>query len=103
MTAVAATPASLRRGIENALRQKIGRTPVSGTVEWLVVELGGPRKTVIGAGPLYADVQRALRQMQSEGRVTTRRLRSGETVWKLTDRHHKAWQALSNSFTSTRE
>ena len=102
MTAVVADPATVRKRIENALREKIGRVPFSGTVGWLVQRLGcNPSHTLFGAA--CERVGQVLTQMQAEGLVTTRRLRSGEMVWKLTDKHHKAWQALSNSITSTRE
>jgi biotin operon repressor len=40
-------------------------------------------------------VQRELQILQREGRVTTRRPRSGHTLWKLTDDLHEAWQAFA--------
>ena len=42
-----------------------------------------------------ADVRTALRELIQEGRVTTRRPRSGEVLYKLTDIHHDKWQAFS--------
>lgn len=92
MSAVAA-PAALRGEIEKVLSQKIGKTPISGTLAWLTAELGGSGPAALSA------VSAVLAEMQDAGRVTTRRLKSGPLVWKLTDKHHAAWAAQSFSIT----
>jgi hypothetical protein len=81
-----AQPRSLRGEIENVLARKIDGVPVAGTVKWLTAELGGRGQHAEDA--VYAE----LKGLEREGKVTTRRLRSGETLWKLTDQHHAKWQ-----------
>lgn len=82
---------ALRGEIENVLSQKIAGTPISGTLTWLTAELGGAGKSA------EAQVAIELAALELEGRVTTRVIpRSGELVWKLTDKHHAQWQAANN-------
>jgi hypothetical protein len=88
MTTVA-QPRSLRGEIENVLARKIDGVPVAGTLTWLTTELGGAGVAA------KARVALELKALEREGKVTTRRLRSGETLWKLTDQHHAQWQHLA--------
>lgn len=41
------------------------------------------------------EIAPVLRELRQEGRVTIRKLRSGEVLWKLTDIHHEKWQAFA--------
>jgi hypothetical protein len=82
-------PSALRGEIENVLARKIDGVPVAGTVPWLTAELGGTGQAA------ESMVLTELVALQREGRVTIRRLKSGHTVWKLTDEHFTKWQALA--------
>jgi hypothetical protein len=79
----------LRGEIENVLARKIDGVTVAGTVTWLTTELGGSGKGALDA------VGTELIRMQQDGLVTVRQLKSGEWLWKLTDKHFTKWQALA--------
>lgn len=61
----------------------------AGTPRWIADQLKAPVKLV----------RDLLETMRREGLVTTRVLRSGEVLWKLTDRSHSRWAALAGPST----
>jgi hypothetical protein len=85
---------ALRGEVESVLARKVDGVPVAGTLGWLTRELGG--EGVKARGFVLA----VLQDLQKEGLVTTRRLRSGETLWKLTDQHHEKWEQYRTLGTS---
>jgi hypothetical protein len=94
----AALPRSLRGEIENVLRRKIGKVPVAGTAKWIAIELVGETFASSVTPAHIRAVESVLKELAREGRVTTRLIyRSGELVWKLTDKHHNKWQTVGAS------
>lgn len=87
---------AIRAELITTLKRKIDGVPVAGTVRWIAAELGSSSARAIAlTSSLLADLKR-------EGLVTTRKLRSGEELWKVTDQHHAAWQAQSFAIAAPR-
>lgn len=82
---------ALRAEVVDVLARKVDGVQVAGTVRWLAAELGGTTPQALGF------VAAVLQDLQREGLVTTRTLRSGEVLWKLTDKHHAKWQEIRTS------
>ena len=82
---------SLRGEIEYLLRNRapdFERGEMVGTA-WTVAAIADE----LAVDP--SEVRPELQNLRREGRVTTRRHRSGVVLWKLTDDLHDKWQAFA--------
>jgi hypothetical protein len=75
---------AFRGEIEQALHGR-GGIRIAATAKYLATQLGAPVNILLGH----------LQAMVLDGTLTTRRLRSGETLYKMIDSHHQQWSALA--------